>query len=161
MNRKVCACVLRRIVGKWHVLAFTHPLAGAQLPKGTVLDGESDAAAVIRELREESGIADAQIVATITGLDLGNGGSTIDRSDHVNAFSTPITMTELPPWILFHVETARLQESWSHNPTGGGEETTLTFEFFWHDLDSSYHEFDTPFQAVISQIRGYAKTLCL
>ena len=38
------------------LLVFRHPLAGVQLPKGTVEPGEAYAAAALRELHEESGL---------------------------------------------------------------------------------------------------------
>ena len=62
---KSCAVVVRDAAGALNVLAFRHPTAGCQLVKGTVEDGESAAAAAVRELKEEAGV-----VATVAA-DLG------------------------------------------------------------------------------------------
>ena len=50
------------------LLVFRHrdfPDAGLQVPAGTVQDGESPDVAVLRELREESGLTDAAIVSRL------------------------------------------------------------------------------------------------
>jgi adenylate kinase family enzyme/8-oxo-dGTP pyrophosphatase MutT (NUDIX family) len=52
---KVCPVVFRR-GGPARVLYFRHPLAGLQLVKGTVEEGEDVLHAARRELREESGL---------------------------------------------------------------------------------------------------------
>lgn len=54
---KACPVILRSINGSVEVLAFTHPLAGNQLVKGTIQLHEHLKQACIRELKEESGIA--------------------------------------------------------------------------------------------------------
>jgi 8-oxo-dGTP pyrophosphatase MutT (NUDIX family) len=48
--------------GLKELLVFQHPSAGLQLPAGTVEDGEEPAVAVVREVVEETGILDAEIV---------------------------------------------------------------------------------------------------
>ena len=54
---KACPVVLQGS----KLLVFRHPSAGIQLVKGTIESGEGPEAAALRELREESGIADAAI----------------------------------------------------------------------------------------------------
>jgi ADP-ribose pyrophosphatase YjhB (NUDIX family) len=58
--RKVAAVVVRASAGGDEVLVFEHPQPEggvlAQLPAGTVEPGEAPLAAVVRELREETGV---------------------------------------------------------------------------------------------------------
>lgn len=61
--RKVTAFV---VVNQEKLLVFDHPLAGTQLPAGSVEEGEDVIAAAIREVHEESGldVVGGDIVAT-------------------------------------------------------------------------------------------------
>lgn len=57
--------VVAYITHRRRLLVFTHrdfPEAGVQVPAGTVEPGESGEAAVLREAREESGLADLALV---------------------------------------------------------------------------------------------------
>lgn len=63
--RKVTAYITRRCSNGKEVLVFRHPLAGLQLPAGTVEDGQSPADAVLREVEEETGIAGARIITEL------------------------------------------------------------------------------------------------
>jgi 8-oxo-dGTP pyrophosphatase MutT (NUDIX family) len=62
---KVTAFVTRRAPsGDGHeLLVFRHPDAGIQLPAGSVEPGESLAVAALREVEEETGLRDTQLVA--------------------------------------------------------------------------------------------------
>lgn len=51
------------------VLAFEHPNAGCQIPKGSVEKNEDIETAVLRELCEESGISTGRIVRKVGELD--------------------------------------------------------------------------------------------
>ena len=53
---KAVAAVVRPVGADLELLLFRHPLAGVQLPKGTVEPGETCTAAALRELHEESGL---------------------------------------------------------------------------------------------------------
>ncbi len=55
--KKAIAVVVRPNKSATEVLVFRHPIAGIQIPKGTVEKNETIEAAVLRELKEESGIA--------------------------------------------------------------------------------------------------------
>jgi len=57
---KACPIVLRDSTAS-KIMAFRHPSAGIQLVKGTIEPGERPANAALRELREESGIANATV----------------------------------------------------------------------------------------------------
>lgn len=118
---KACACVVQ--AGR--LLVFRHPLAGVQLPKGTIDPGETPAQAVLRELAEESGLVlEAQSVA------LGH----FDVERVANGFIPG----EEPEWQRWHVfwiaPVAPLPERWEHVAHGSPEEDGLVFRYFWHPL---------------------------
>ena len=50
------------------LLVFRHPLAGIQVPAGTVEFGEAPEQAVIREVAEESGIRQSKILSRLSEL---------------------------------------------------------------------------------------------
>ena len=53
---KVTAFVTRKRDGLREMLVFKHPNAGIQIPAGTVECGENPETAVMREVREETGL---------------------------------------------------------------------------------------------------------
>ena len=130
---KVCPVVLRGSARGVDILAFEHPLAGRQLVKGTIEPGEDVAAAALRELAEESGIATASVSRM-----LGVWSSGFERQ--VWAFVECVPELSLP-------------DTWAHDaPDDGGH----TFGFFWHPL----HEPADPacwhlvFREALQQIAG-------
>lgn len=117
---KSCPVVTRDTVRGLEVLAFRHPLAGKQLVKGTIEPNESPEQAALRELAEESGIADVTKI-----LDLGK--------------STRIADGQV--WHFIHCKTPVLPDHWTfHTSDDGGH----LFDFFWHRLnkepDAGWHE---------------------
>ena len=62
---KVTAYVTRNGKNGKELLVFQHPSTGLQLPAGTVEDGEEPAVAVVREVAEETGILDAEILCLL------------------------------------------------------------------------------------------------
>ncbi|HUS27505.1 MAG TPA: NUDIX domain-containing protein, partial [Kofleriaceae bacterium] len=54
---KVTAFVTCEREGRPHLLLFEHPLAGVQLPAGSIEDGEEPIAAALREVAEETGVS--------------------------------------------------------------------------------------------------------
>ena len=62
---KVTAFVTRQGADGLELLAFQHPHAGVQLPAGTVEEGEPPEQAVLREVREETGLEHLRIVKYI------------------------------------------------------------------------------------------------
>ena len=116
LPRKACPVVVRRRPdGRRDLLAFEHPLAGKQLVKGGVEPGETDLAAAVRELREESGLV-ATSARTLVTFDV-----------------------ELPPqtWAAVICEVETIPEGWTfHCPDDGGHD----FRFFWQPLDEAPNE---------------------
>ena len=68
--QKVTAFVTRLVEGQAELLLMEHPMAGIQLPAGTVELGESLEAAVIRETAEETGLERVQLVGELGQIDL-------------------------------------------------------------------------------------------
>jgi 8-oxo-dGTP pyrophosphatase MutT (NUDIX family) len=60
--QKVSAFVTRVLDGKAELLLMEHPLAGIQIPAGTVELGETVEAAVLREAAEETGLENLRII---------------------------------------------------------------------------------------------------
>lgn len=110
---KACPIVLREICGRTEILVFRHPLAGVQLVKGTIEDGERPEQAALRELAEESGIYDAIAARSLGTADLNAHGQV---------------------WWLVLCEARALTETWTHRTTDDGGRT---FSFFWHPLDEA------------------------
>ncbi len=111
LTSKVVPIVLRHHGDRVEVLVFEHPQAGTQLVKGTVEAGESVAAAAVRELAEESGLANA-----VYRRDLG-------------------VWDEGPPdqvWHFCEMAIARaLPDAWDHVTADDGGHR---FAFWWHPL---------------------------
>jgi 8-oxo-dGTP pyrophosphatase MutT (NUDIX family) len=63
---KVTGFVTRARAGAIELLVFEHPSAGVQLPAGTVEPGEAPAAAVLREVAEETGVTSCTVVEHLT-----------------------------------------------------------------------------------------------
>jgi 8-oxo-dGTP pyrophosphatase MutT (NUDIX family) len=124
---KACACVVQ--AGR--LLVFRHPLAGVQLPKGTIDPGETPAEAVLRELAEESGLVlDAPAVAA----------GTFEVERLANGF-VPGETPERQRWHVFVIRPeAPLPEHWAHTAHGSPEEDGLVFHFFWHPLAKAFPE---------------------
>lgn len=62
---KVAALITHGTGASRRLLVFEHPSGGIQVPAGSVEPGEDPAAAVLREVHEESGLTTAQIVRAL------------------------------------------------------------------------------------------------
>ncbi|EKE30875.1 MutT/NUDIX family protein [Salimicrobium jeotgali] len=113
--KKAYGYVIRYRDGKPQVLVFQHPIkeAGIQIPKGTVKIGEDTYDAVIREIKEETGLEKF----TVEKLLVDDLWRNDDGAIH-NRFFYKINVTEE-------------RDQWHYKPTGGGEEEGLMFKFFW------------------------------
>ena len=109
--QKVAPVVLRRRE-QLEILAFRHPRAGTQLVKGTWEYGESGEDASLRELAEESGIENANVVKALGQLSFRG----IRQHWHFYLCQVP----------------GDLPDNWSfYTEDGGGH----LFDFFWHGLN--------------------------
>jgi 8-oxo-dGTP pyrophosphatase MutT (NUDIX family) len=66
---KVTAFLTRNDREGTELLLFRHPNAGIQIPAGTVEEGESFEQAVLREVAEETGLANVRVVKMIGQID--------------------------------------------------------------------------------------------
>ncbi len=115
-TKKAYGYVTRIKDRRQQVLVFQHknlPDAGIQIPKGTVKEDEDTFSAVIREVKEETGIQRFEVEKLITEDYWEND----DGAMH-NRYFYKIVCNEMA-------------DEWEYNPTGGGEEEGLTFQFFW------------------------------
>lgn len=117
MKHKVLAYITRQRNRQPQLLVFTHrnfPEAGMQVPAGTVDSGEAIEAALLREIREESGLADVRLVRKLAEQAEPRWGQT----RHVFQIAAP---DDLP-------------DRWTHTVRGLGEDTGLVFEYRWAKL---------------------------
>ncbi|CAE6948756.1 NUDIX domain [Vibrio sp. B1FLJ16] len=109
---KVCPVVLRNQSDEIELLLFQHPLAGVQIVKGTLEeDDESVESAVLRELKEESGISQVSGTEYMCCWESG-------YQDQLWHFVRCDVIEVLP-------------ERWDFFTQDDGG---LTFSFFWHKL---------------------------
>lgn len=131
LTAKACPIVLRGAPSSPLILAFVHPRAGHQIVKGTIEPDEDPAAAALRELEEEAGIAGANV-----DLSLGS-------HDDIQPGER---------WHLFIVSAANLPDTWDHAAV---DDDGDTYAFFWHHL--SHHEtsgFDPRFLRAMDKVRA-------
>lgn len=151
--RKAVACVLRMTVcgagAEPLLLVFDHPIAGAQIPKGTIEADESPEAAVYRELVEESGVTSVVIV-NLAGALTREVGAGADESGPI----------EIHRWHLFHLRPTReLPDSWDHQARGSVEETGLLFRFRWVPLAEAVAQLHPAFHPTCRALSDYRQTL--
>ena len=132
---KAVPVLLREKRGVLEVLAFRHPKAGLQIVKGTIEDGEPPEAAALRELKEESGVADARLVGS-----LGTSESIADGE----------------VWHFFRCEADEQPVRWVFATADGNG---LIFSFFWHPLEAvPDHEWHPKFVRALEHIRAALST---
>jgi 8-oxo-dGTP pyrophosphatase MutT (NUDIX family) len=119
--QKAAACLVRKSARGPELLVFRHPLAGIQIPKGSIETGEDAAEAALRELAEESGVTAARLIGQIGHHEI-----------QVGAGPTESGPPELQAWHTFLLVADReLPDTWSHEVSGSEVETGLVFDFFW------------------------------
>jgi 8-oxo-dGTP pyrophosphatase MutT (NUDIX family) len=133
---KACPVVFRDSSMR-QILAFEHPTDGLQLVKGGIESGEDGRTAALRELHEESGLANTAIAR-----DLGTWSSGYDGhvwSLHLCTFSP------------------NLPETWTHHcqDDGGAD-----LKFFWHDVHADAGNGWAPvFRRALAEIRDRTRPL--
>lgn len=118
---KAAACVIRTGPRGPELLVFRHPLAGVQIPKGSVAPGEAPEHAALRELAEESGIVGARVLRKIGRHEIEVGAGPDENG--------PL---ELQVWHTYLLAAdAALANTWSHQASGSEVEDGLVFDYFW------------------------------
>ena len=115
---RVACYVTRSRDGRTELLVFDHvdlPDAGTQVPAGGIEAGESYDAAALREVREETGLTEVEVVGRV-------GES--DRPHPETGAERVTTYVHLRP-------TAPTPGRWTHVVTGAGEDADLRFACFW------------------------------
>jgi len=119
IEEKAYAYVTR--AGGTELLVFDPPTGeGPQVPKGGIESEEDPADAVLRELREETGLVDATLrhrVAT-------------DEWPHP-------TKPKAYRRHFYHVTVADAPDEWIHEVTGGGEDDGLRYTCHWTRLEEA------------------------
>lgn len=110
MIHKVTAFITRDTDRRRDLLVFQHPIAGVQLPAGTVDVGESPARAAYREACEETGLCDLSLVGLLAELpsQLGPNQYRLVRSVHLRTSpqpDSPLTDYRMPyGWMVDLIE---------------------------------------------------------
>ena len=120
------AYITRQQDGRRQLLVFTHrhyPEAGVQVPAGTVEWSEPVEVALLREVREESGLSGLRVVGKLDEQYLPE----FDETWHVFHLSAPDGLPDSWDWLTndYHDEAARERDE------------RLVFSFYWADLDST------------------------
>lgn len=128
---KACAIVIRTTNSEPELLVFKHPLAGIQIVKGSIEQGESVARAAERELLEEAGIS----LAT------------------EKLISSWVCQQSKQQWgVCLMASGNHLSDTWSHFCLDDGGHN---FSFFWHPLstgtDAQWHPI---FSALMSDLQS-------
>lgn len=118
--------VLAYIIQYNQILTFRHrdyPEAGIQVPAGTVDPGESPEEAVLREVREESGIKGLHIQEKIGVYSYFHEQKKEWQERHVFVL---ISNNSLP-------------EQWTHTVSSGTDDKGLVFEYEWIPIAEKDH----------------------
>ena len=147
MIKKVCPCILKNEGKIRKALVFKHPCGDFQLVKGTVEPGENVEDAALRELTEEAGIMNAQIVDKIAVL-------------HDRVRPDKDAEEQEWEWHIFLVEPkVELPESWKQQASGSDVENELVFSFFWQVLPGDYSNYHSCFLPVFRILEDYSGSL--
>jgi ADP-ribose pyrophosphatase YjhB (NUDIX family) len=117
MIGKVLAYITRHENDQIQLLVFDHraaPEAGTQVPAGTVEEGESTEAALWREILEESGLSNLNLIRKLA----------VHESAEWNTVRH-----------VFHLTVpGDVPDSWSHTVRGKGEDEGMIFDYRWTAL---------------------------
>ena len=124
--KKVLAYIIRDIHHIQELLVFRqrdYPLAGIQVPAGTVNEGESLEQAVLREVEEESGLTDLTVLEEVA----------IEEYLHEQK-------RQLQNRHFFHLklpDQAQVKDTWEFTVSSGTNDSGLVFIFYWLPLDQA------------------------
>lgn len=114
-----------------------HPDAGLQVPAGTIRAGEAASEAALRELEEETGLADVRLEGLL-------GEALFDMR--------PFGKPELHRRFFFHaVLLGPAPERWLHAEQDGGPEP-IRFELFWWGLSAGLPQLIAGHGALIGRL---------
>ncbi|WP_170169065.1 NUDIX hydrolase [Mesobacillus subterraneus] len=122
MKQKVLAYIIREKHGKQELLVHGHrdyPEAGLQVPAGTAEAGEPLEQALFREIQEETGITDVQLLEKLEVYSYFNEYRNEVQERHV--------------FLLRIIE--KLPERWDHIVEGDGEDEGLVFICSWLPIE--------------------------
>ena len=132
------AYVTRERDGRIELLVFDQPAdpeAGTQVPAGRLEAGESLEQGLLRELYEEAGIDDVEIVRELRVL-----GDWLDESPYQeHAFE--VRSCGEPP------------DSWEHIVQGDGEDAGMIFSYRWLPIDSEIRLWRSWSDSTYTQLR--------
>jgi 8-oxo-dGTP pyrophosphatase MutT (NUDIX family) len=117
---RVVAYVTRERDGRRELLVFDHrdhPEAGTQVPAGRLEPGEDIEAALLRELEEEAGLAEAQVVRKIGTFEPGTLPHGEPYTNHA-----------------YEVEAPGAPDAWEHEVFGDGDDAGLVFVYRWEPI---------------------------
>ncbi|GAB6481350.1 MULTISPECIES: NUDIX hydrolase [Bacillus cereus group] len=121
-KEKVLGYIVRNINQKWELLLFNQtgaPEAGYQIPGGTVESSDTQITdALLREIKEESGLKDLTIVNKII----------------YELYFHPVKQ-EFQERHFFLVYTDIETNYWTHSVKSSGEDQGLEFNYFWVDIE--------------------------
>lgn len=120
---KVVGYITRNRRAEKELLVFDHDEkfldAGVQVPAGTLELGETTSQSILREMKEESGLIDINIISHLDCYCLFNHYQKKFHRRHV-----------------FLLESEKiLPEKWSHQVTGYGTDAFLNFHYYWLPLN--------------------------
>jgi 8-oxo-dGTP pyrophosphatase MutT (NUDIX family) len=119
VRQRVLAYVTRERHGRTELLVFEHrddPQAGTQVPAGRLEAGETLHEGLLRELHEEAGIEDADVVRELQILG--------DRESEYEEHAFELHLRRDHP------------DSWDHVVQGDGDDAGMVFTYRWLPVDS-------------------------
>ncbi|WP_266077253.1 NUDIX hydrolase [Haladaptatus caseinilyticus] len=115
-EEKAYAYVTRDMREARELLVFEHPdpAGGVQVPKGGIEDGEAPRDAVVREVKEESGLTEFEAIRSLT-------------TDVWHHYEKPKAYRRH----FFHLVAEERRDEWRHTVTGDGEDEGVVYDYFW------------------------------